>query len=366
MKKKILFIDHEVLIFDQSAGSRTSYMYLKLLLEMGLSVTFIAANFRKNREYAKHLRSIGAKVLTGKWFSRFWPLWFRLFARKFEFVFFNKPNPTKLFIPYVERFSNAKTLYQCHDLHYLRLLRQYSIDGNEKILANSQAMEQIESDLIQRVDVFLTFSHYEKEVIEDKIPGKKSEVIPLYFYDHLNPPITNFSKREGLLYIGGFPHTPNVDAVLWFAREVFPEIKKSFPDIIFYVAGSHPPAEIRDLEGDGIQVLGYLTDDELENLYSNVRLAIIPLRFGAGVKGKTMEAIHHCVPIVSTSIGIEGIGIEDIVPATDSPKDFSTRVRELYGDESALKEFSYKLHGYAKKNLTKDAIKEKMAQILDL
>jgi glycosyltransferase involved in cell wall biosynthesis len=366
MKNNLLFIDHEIPNYDQNAGSRTNYMYIKLFVEMGLSVTLIGANFIEAEPYTSEFRSIGVKVLTGKLFSRLWPLWFRIFAGKFDYVFFNKPDPTNLFISYVERFSKAKTLYQCHDLHYLRLLRQYEIDGNNKVLVNSQAMEQLETDIIQRIDIFLTFSHFEKEIVGRKFPGKPSEAIPLYFYDVLNPPIVDFSARKGLLYVGGFLHNPNIDAVLWFSREVFPEIKKSIPDIVFYVAGSHPPAEIRDLDGDGVQVLGYLTDQELEDLYRKVRLAVIPLRFGAGVKGKTMEAIHYSIPIVSTNIGIEGIGLEKIVPPTDSPKAFSNRVIELYNDESALKESSFQLHRYAEQNLTKDATKIKMAEILKL
>jgi len=365
MKKNLLFIDDKIPHYDQAAGARTSYMYLNLLVEMGLSVTFIGANFRDVEPYTTHLRSLGVKVLSGKWFQWTWRLWFLLFGRQFDYVFFNRPKPTKRFIGYVEKFSNAKILYQCHDLHYLRLLRQYELDGKEETLEQSQKSETLEIELIQKSDVFLTFSRYEKKIIERKMPGQCIEVIPLYFYDNLTQPITDFSQRHGILYVGGFMHNPNVDAVLWFAREMFPEIKKCCPEIVFYIAGSHPPPEIKELAGKGIEVLGYVTEKELADLYSQVRLVVIPLRFGSGVKGKTVEAILYSLPLVSTSIGIEGIELENIIPPTDNPKVFANRAVALYKDESALRECSTLLHDYALKNLTSSSAKAKMQEILN-
>jgi len=340
-------------------------MYLKLLLDLGLSVTFIGADFKRAEPYASHLESLGIKVLAGNWFQRIWKLWFLLFSHRFDFIFFNRPIPTKRFIGYVEKFSSAKILYQCHDLHYLRLQRQHEIEGGEKVLAESRQLERLETEIIQKSDVFLTFSLYEKDIIEKKLPGKRAEVVPLYFYEELTSPVTDFSNRHGILYVGGFGHKPNEDAVLWFAQEVFPRILKSCPDMVFYVVGSNPPAEIAALEGRNIKVLGYVADDELDALYRRVRMVVVPLRFGAGVKGKTMEAVHHSLPLVSTGVGIEGIGLEEIVPPTDSPEAFAERVVAFYGDEAALRECSSRLHEYGRNNLSYTSTKAKMQGILE-
>lgn len=366
MNKKLLFIEDQVLRHDQSAGARTSYMYLHLLVEMGISVTFIGCDFKRIEPYTGHLRSLGVKVLTGKWYKYAWRIWFLLFVRNFDYVFFNRPYPTKCFIDYVKIFSNAKTMYQCHDLHYLRLLRQYEVDGNKENLENARYFEKLEIELIQKSDVFLTFSQHEKEIIEKKSACRRSEAIPLYFYESLTPPITDFSQRGGILFVGGFLHPPNVDAVLWFVREILPEIKKSRPELIFYIVGNHPPDEITKLSGTlGIDVLGYVTDEELVGLYKKVRMVVVPLRFGAGVKGKTVEAIHYSLPLVSTGIGIEGIGLESVVTPMDDAKAFANRVVTLYEDEATLRRFSSQLHDYAGKNLSKTAAKEKLESILD-
>ena len=365
MKKKLLFIDAQVLRFDQTAGARTSYMYLKLLLDLGLSVTFIGADFNRAEPYASHLESLGVRVLAGKWFKKTWKLWFLLFSRQFDFVFFNRPIPTKRFIGLVEKYSRAKILYQCHDLHYLRLQRQHEIEGNPKFLEESRQLEKLETEIIRKSDVFLTYSRYEKEIIREKLPEQRTEVVPLYFYEQLTLPITDFSNRHGILYVGGFVHKPNEDAVLWFVREVLPKILESCPDMVFYVVGGNPPAEIAALASKNIKVLGFVADEELDDLYRRVRMIVVPLRFGAGVKGKTMEAVHHSLPLVSTGVGIEGIGLEEIVPPTDNPEAFADRVVALYGSEAALRECSFRLHEYARKNLSYASARAKMKELLE-
>jgi len=245
-------------------------------------------------------------------------------------------------------------------------MRQYEIDGDKQILDQAEKIKKIELDLIKKSDVFLTFSQDEKDIIINKLPEQYVEVIPIFFYDKPVPPITDFRQRQGIIYVGGFKHKPNVDAVLWFARTLYPEIKKRCPGIVFYIAGNSPPSEITDLnDQENIRVLGYLTDKELTDLYNRVKMVVLPIRFGSGVKGKTVEAIHHSLPFVSTSIGSEGIDLENIVTPTDDPEEFVTSVIALYQDESALRECSMKLSEYALNNLTYASAKAKMVHILN-
>ncbi len=364
MNKKLLFIDYQILRFDQSAGFRTSYNYLNLLLDMGLEVSFLAADFVDDEPYTKHLRSLGVRLLSGKWFRIFWRLWLVFYSHQFDYVFLNRPETTKLFIGYINKFSTAKTLYQCHDLHFLRLRRKYLIDEDPVTFMQSYESERLEMELIRKTDVFLTFSQHEKDIISKRLPTHRMEVIPLYFYKKIAPAISDFSQRQGLLCVGGFKHNPNIDAVLWFVNEVLPGVIARCPGVVLYVVGNHPTEEIAALESDFVRILGFVTDEELSNLYQQVRLAVVPLRFGAGVKGKTMEAISFALPLVSTSIGIEGVGLEAIAPPSDGPHAFGNRVIELYNNESELRQFSVQLHNYALKNLTYACAKEKMQRIL--
>ena len=142
--------------------------------------------------------------------------------------------------------------------------------------------------------------------IDGSIPAK---AITAYVYDTFLDNIQDdFAEREGLLFVGGFAHPPNADAVLWFAREIFPLIRRELPDVKFYVAGSRVTDEIKALEepGNGIIIKGFVSEEELAQLYGHCRVVVVPLRYGAGVKGKVVEAIYNGAPIVTTSTGQRG------------------------------------------------------------
>ena len=174
------------------------------------------------------------------------------------------------------------------------------------------------------------------------------------FLDSLN---LDFEKREGLLFVGGFAHPPNADAVLWFAKEVFPLIRARLK-VNFYVVGSKVTEEIKALEqpGNGIIVKGFVSEEELSELYRNCRLVVVPLRYGAGVKGKVVEAIYNGAPIVTTSVGSEGIpGVEKVLEVRDQPEDFADTVVRLYDDTEKLREMAEKTQDYIKNHFSIDA-----------
>jgi glycosyltransferase involved in cell wall biosynthesis len=204
----------------------------------------------------------------------------------------------------------------------------------------------------------LTCSEEEREIIEKQTSNKNVYVIPAYYYAQFNQPVTNFNERRDLLFVGGFDHKPNIDGVLWFVKEIFPLITQKNPDIKFIIAGSNPPAEVTRMASDTIEVLGYLPIEALNELYKKVKLVVIPLRYGAGVKGKTVEALYHGVPFVTTRFGIEGLtGINNIVTGRNSAEEFSLQVFELYNDNNALIEFSRKAIEYVSQHFSENNMK---------
>jgi glycosyltransferase involved in cell wall biosynthesis len=135
------------------------------------------------------------------------------------------------------------------------------------------------------------------------------------------------------LFVGGFRHTPNVDAMAWFVREVLPLIADDEPDVSLTIAGSHPPDEVLALANDRVTVTGWVQD--LLPLYAASRVAVAPLRYGAGVKGKVGEAMSLGMPMVLTSIASEGMHIDHGVHAlvADNPEDFAANVIQLLRDD---------------------------------
>ena len=176
-----------------------------------------------------------------------------------------------------------------------------------------------------------------------------------------------FSLRKNLLFVGGFGHPPNEDGVTWFCKEVWPKITAAIPGIVFTIVGSKVTPAISQLKSANINVAGFVNDFDLKKIYDSTKIAIIPMRYGAGVKGKTVEAMYNGIPVVSTTIGLEGMpGIYDFMQAFDSADAFAEAIIRLYNNEILLKELSEKETAYINTYFTQEAAGKKIRTLLQL
>jgi hypothetical protein len=138
----------------------------------------------------------------------------------------------------------------------------------------------------------------------------------------------------GLVFIGGFQHPPNTDAVLWYAQEVLPHVRAALPGVVTYIVGSSVPANVRALAAEDFVVTGYVPD--VTPYFMGCRVSIAPLRYGAGVKGKINLAMSYGLPVVATTPSIEGMSLvpERDVLVADEAKDFADAIVRLYHDEA--------------------------------
>ena len=144
--------------------------------------------------------------------------------------------------------SGFYSIYFPHDLHQVRIYREYIITNDSKKLEESKIIQKIENDIFQKVDIIHVVGNYEFNFLKEKYPNKIIRNVPLFFYDILPKDIVkDFSKRENILFVGGFIHSPNVDAVLWFANYIFPKVLEKFPDIIWFIVGNNPTLKIKKL-----------------------------------------------------------------------------------------------------------------------
>ena len=135
------------------------------------------------------------------------------------------------------------------------------------------------------------------------------------------------------MFVGGFRHPPNVDAVQWFVNDVFPLIRSRLPAVRFHCIGSDVPAAIAALAREpGVEIHGYVAD--LAPYLDGARIAVAPLRFGAGVKGKINLSMAHGQPVVATACAIEGMHLHDgdNVLVADDAAGFADAVVRLYHD----------------------------------
>ena len=174
-----------------------------------------------------------------------------------------------------------------------------------------------------------------------------------------------FSERRDLCFLGGYRHAPNVDAVVYFVNEIFPLIKSQEPNIRFIIAGAHPPEEVRALAGDGVVVTGMV--DDLRDLFDPCRVFVCPLRVGAGVKGKVASALSYGIPVVSTSLGVEGTELKHgkQVLVADSSSAFAEAVLRVYRDPDLWGSLSRAGQDLVKDTLSLDMGKRVLAQAVE-
>ncbi|WP_409344197.1 glycosyltransferase [Paenibacillus sp. MBLB4367] len=361
-KKTIVVVDHYVPHYDKDAGGRCVYQYLNLFVEMGYHVIFIGDNFFKHEPYASKLEQLGIQVLYGNWYAKHIDEWVKQNQKYIDYVYLNRPHISIKYIDLFKKHTNAKTIYFGHDLHYVRERRNYEIDNNPEYLKSAEKWKAIEFELFQKSDVIYVVGSYEQELVRREFPDKVVRNIPLYLYDDnqiVNGQLTDFDKRKDLLFVGGFGHKPNQDGVLWFVKFIWPKISEVMQDLKLYIVGSNPPSEIQELSSDRVIVTGFVSDVELLKYYNHCRLVVVPLRFGAGVKGKVVEAMANGVPLITTSIGAEGLQeSERVVNIANDENEFSEEVLSLYTNQEKWEEFSKKSFEYIKNNFSRKSAKD--------
>lgn len=341
-KKQILVVDHYVPNYDKDAGGRCTYMYLKAFLKMGLKVTFIGDNFAKPEPYTTELNQLGVEVLWGNYYYNNWKEWLKENLCYFDYVYLQRPHISIKYIDIVKEYTKGKIFYFAHDLHHVRLYRDYEITGNKEALKESQKWKKIEYELFSKADVGHVVGSYEQQLMQKEFPNKPIRNIPLYIYDKMPENIEkDFAKRNDILFVGGFGHEPNIDAVLWFAKNIYPIILKKYPDMVWHIIGSKAPEEVQQLAGKNIILEGFVPDEKMAELYKSCRLAVVPLRYGAGVKGKVVEASYYQIPLVTTSIGGEGLDstIGSFV-MEDNAEKMADLICDLYEDYDRLRNMS--------------------------
>ena len=357
-KPVILVVDHYVPTFDKDAGSKTTYQYLKMFVKMGYSVKFLGDNFLHEEPYSTTLQQMGVEILYGPGYQAgIWD-WLTKNKDEIDFAYLNRPHIAIKYIDFIKKNTNIKVIYYGHDLHFLREYREYELTGDIQKKRESDYWKSIEFSLMEKAAVSYYPSYVEEEAIHAIHPEYKIRAITAYVYEKFLENIDkDFEKREGLLFVGGFAHPPNADAVLWFAKEIFPLIRQKL-DVNFYVVGSKVTDEIKVLEqpGSGIIVKGFVTEEELASLYATSRIVVVPLRYGAGVKGKVVEAVYNGSAIVTTSIGSEGIPeAERVMKVADGPEAFADEVVKMYQDPAECRRMCEETQKYIREYFSVEA-----------
>jgi GT2 family glycosyltransferase len=336
-KKTVAFVDAYLPTFDQDAGSRSIYEYVCLFIDMGYKVVFIPDNFNRMGEYAEHYQQLGVEALCGVWYRDHLNEWLVSNAEYFDVFFLARPHISINYIDIVRKNTAATILYYGVDIHFLRVQREYELTHNEELLPDIEKWKALETELIEKADCTFFPSCEEEAFAKSAFPDRCIMTLPVYIINEINRRKYSVKNREGLLFIGGFNHPPNGDAVEWFIDEVLDKVRASIPDVVFHVIGSNMPERLSERSESGVKIHGFVSVDELHGLYDSVRLTVVPLRFGGGIKGKVLESMECGAPVVTTPVGAEGyMDAEDYLAVADGADALAEKIIALYDDEAAL------------------------------
>jgi len=275
-------------------------------------------------------------------------------------VYLNRPHIAAKYIDFMRTHTSLKIVFYGHDLHFLRLQREYELTGDVETLEQSRYWKSVEFGIMGKADMNYYPSQVEIDAIGNIDATVKAKAITAYVYDHFHEAADqeDFAKREGILFVGGFAHPPNKDGLMWFVKEVWPTVRMLKKDVKLYVVGSNADEEVKALghNDDGIIIKGFVSEEELENLYDSVRLVAVPLRYGAGVKGKTVEALYYGCPVITTSVGAEGIPEADkVMTIEDDGQDFAQKLADMYDNTKLLSRMSAAASEYIRTHNSIDA-----------
>ncbi len=300
-RRVVLVIDHYVPTPDRDAGSRTVMAFLDVLLEAGFVVKFWPHNLSYSPGYTEALQAMGIEVLHGPGQAPF-ETWIKSAGGEIDAVLVSRPDVAEDVIPAIRRYSRSRILYYGHDLHFRRMQRQAGLTGNDRLLGAARHMRERERAIWRQADLSLYPSEDEARAAAALQPEVAIGTIMPYFFDQFAAPRSAPARQE-IIFVAGFGHPPNEDAAIWFVEAILPLIRTDLPGAHLSIIGSNPTARVQDLAGDGIAVFANVSDAELAAAYDRARVAVVPLRCGAGVKLKTVEALRTGVPLVTTEVG---------------------------------------------------------------
>lgn len=308
---RVLVVDFRTPMWDRDAGSLRMFEILRSLVRQGYGVTFVPDNFAPLMPYTRDLQRLGVEVIYGP--LDVMPVVADI-GPSLTAAILSRPHPASRWLDSVREFApSAVVVYDTVDLHWVRESRRFALDNPDLSASNgalaargpkAAALFELELAMVRASDVTVAVTEDERARILAHVPEARVTIIPTIHEvaDRVSP----HDGRRDILFVGGFEHPPNVDAVTYLVREVMPRVWSQAPDVSVTVVGASAPDEVEALAGPRVAIRGWVAD--LGPLLDSARTMVVPVRYGAGIKGKITQGLAAGLPVVTTSVGAEGIG----------------------------------------------------------
>jgi len=361
---RMLVVDHCTPTPDQDSGSIDMFNYLRMLTDTGYRVTFVPySNFSHSDGYTAALQRMGVECVYRPYVDSLENL-IEKRGEEFDAVMLSRAETAYACIDSIRAACcRAKIIFNTVDLHFLRERRRAELETGNPRSSKAIELEHKERYVMDRADITIVISSSELELLAREAPYVPVRVIPLL--RDIPGRSVEYHERDGIVFVGGFRHPPNVDGLLWFCTDIWPQIRGRLPDVELTVVGSHPPAEVQALSAlDGVRVVGFVED--LGPVFARARVSVAPLRYGAGQKGKVVTSLGYGVPCIVTGIAAEGLGLDNGqgIMIADEVADFAEAVTEIYKDPMLWEKISTDGLASATAQFSVDANRNRLAAIL--
>jgi O-antigen biosynthesis protein len=360
--RRLLVIDALVPTPNQDAGSNFCIALIRAAQDLGYQVTFVADNLMATPGYTEALQRTGVEVI-------YVPHCLSISSHlekagaDYEAIVIHRVGVARVHWDAIKKFApGARVVFAPVDLHHLREMRQGDIQSDRDLIREAARTKSQELTLVAAADCTLVYSQYERTYLEANVPGKQIEVLAWTMERKAGN--TDPDGRSDIIFVGGYRHLPNVDAVDYFIAEIWPTVAATIPAARFMIVGNDAPARWQSLASDRVEIVGFAAD--LTPLFAEARVCIAPLRFGAGFKGKIATALAEGVPVVTTSVGAEGMNLEPGVNVLvgDTAEAFRRLVLDLYGDEALWKRLSAAGLDFAGSNYSRERTEDIVRAVL--
>jgi len=341
-RPQVLLVDHDFPEIDRDAGSRAIASFATILDEAGFQVVYWAASQNASTKGRATVEALGLVAFDRRQTGAL-STWLSKVGQSFVACVLSRPLVAAMFTATVKKHVHGACIYYGHDIHHQRIRAMQHMTGMSwQARWQCWIQRRMECRLWLEVDTVVYPSKAEAAVVnlfrQAHQASANAVMFPLWTIDssgrRTHIPL---DERDGLLFVGSHDHPPNIDGLNWFIEFVSPHLDTHGGKLVLTIVGSGmeqyvPPAT----DTLNIRVRGRVTDVELDQAYNQARVVIAPLRFGAGVKGKVVEAIDKGVPCILTSVAAQGLEeVAHHLPVEDEAEAFAKAVCELLADSRA-------------------------------
>ncbi len=236
--------------------------------------------------------------------------------------------------------SRTKRILSCHECYTIarkKVRDVYGIFSTKSLRAmlDLYRLERYEFAMYRDMDKIITLTPEEREESLRYAPDLDIDVVPHGVDTERFTPVPPEEQERSCAFLGNYPHDPNRDAVMYFIKDIWPQLKRTLPDIKFYVIGRSPTPDIVAAAEKDPDIVVTGTVKDVRDYLKKARVFVAPIRLGKGFRGKILEAMAMGIPVVATSLGAEGIPVDDMsnIAVADDVQTFVDRITRLLKDE---------------------------------